>query len=63
MKNEINVAKKELINLYLSIQINNQLEEVFHFIFNNLLLIIRLIKQRNLIIYSNKKKIFQIKVY
>lgn len=62
MKNEINVAKKELINLYLSIQINNQLEEVFHFIYN-LLLIIRLIKQRNLIIYSNKKKIFQIKVY
>ena len=42
MKNEINVAKKELINLYLSIQINNQLEEVFQFIYN-LLLIIRLI--------------------
>lgn len=33
MKNEINIAKKELINLYLSIQINNQMKEVFQIFF------------------------------
>ena len=43
MNNEINIAKKELINLYISLKITNQIEvfQLFNFY------IIQIIRQKN----------------